>query len=191
LNIETERLAAKGETAVAADISALAESMRRHVERELARARRAFPNRDTSASVRAAVERVIRVVERTPDAQRLDLSVDVAEGLAARIDADDLAEALGNLVENAARHARRELSIHARMEAGQVLIAISDDGAGIPLDRQAEALSRGGRLDQDGPGAGLGLSIVTDIAAAWGGMLSLDEGSPGVVATLSLPSASA
>jgi signal transduction histidine kinase len=105
----------------------------------------------------------------------------------ARVDGDDLAEALGDLIENAARHARRALSITGRAEASAVLVTVADDGAGIPGDRRAEALSRGGRLDAQGPGAGLGLAIVTDIVEAWGGTLSLADGNPGLVASVSLP----
>jgi signal transduction histidine kinase len=137
--------------------------------------------------VKAAVERVVRVVERTPEGERLDWSIDVEGDLVARVDADDLAEALGNLVENGARHARSTLSIAGRAEAKSVVITVADDGAGIPGDRQAEALARGGRLDAQGPGAGLGLAIVTDIVEAWGGTLTLEDGQPGLIAAVRLP----
>jgi signal transduction histidine kinase len=187
LRSEAGRLAEKGELEIALEISALAETMRRHVERELARIRLAFAARDAAANVKAAVERVVRVVERTPEGERLDWSIEVEGDLVARVDADDLAEALGNLVENAARHARSTLSIAGRAEGKSVVITVTDDGAGIPGDRQAEALSRGGRLDAQGPGAGLGLAIVTDIVEAWGGTLTLEDGQPGLIAVVRLP----
>jgi signal transduction histidine kinase len=187
LHSEAGRLAQKGELEIALEISTLVETMRRHIERELTRVRLAFAARDTSANVKAAVDRVVRVVERTPEGQKLDWSIDVAGDLVARVDGDDLAEALGDLIENAARHARRALSITGRAEASAVLVTVADDGAGIPGDRRAEALSRGGRLDAQGPGAGLGLAIVTDIVEAWGGTLSLADGNPGLVASVSLP----
>ena len=45
--------------------------MHRHVERQLARARMAAPAGDATADVRDVVERVVRVVERTPDGRRV------------------------------------------------------------------------------------------------------------------------
>jgi signal transduction histidine kinase len=50
------------------------------------------------------------------------------------------------------------------------------------------ALERGRRLDESRPGSGLGLSIVVDLAAAYGGLLTLED-SPlgGLRASLRLP----
>ena len=79
--------------------------MRRHVERELVRARSGANAANASASVAAVAQRVVRVAERTPNGRRMAWTVDVPPGMA-RIDAEDLTEALGNLAENAARHAR-------------------------------------------------------------------------------------
>jgi signal transduction histidine kinase len=190
LHGEIERLKAKGEIEIAADISALADAMRRHVDRELARARLAYAARSASANLKRVVERVVRVVERTPEGQKLDWAIDISEGLAARIDGDDLAEALGNIIENAARHARSKIFITARVDERNITIAVADDGSGISDEHQPEVLVRGTRLDTLSEGAGLGLAIVTDILNAWDGSLALRNGSPGLTATLSLPSAS-
>jgi signal transduction histidine kinase len=161
--------------------------MRRHVERELTRVRLAFAARETSASVKAAVDRVVRVVERTPHGKSLSWTTDVPKELMARIDAEDLTEALGNLAENAARHARSSVTIRARSEVGTVTIAVIDDGPGIPLERAQEALRRGGRLDSSGS-AGLGLAIVGDIAEAWGATLTIETPERGCRISLQFPS---
>ena len=84
--------------------------------------------------------------------------------LAARIDADDLAEALGNLIDNATRHARSKVTISGAEERDLVALTIFDDGPGIPASRREDALRRGERLDASGPGSGVGLAIVADIA---------------------------
>jgi signal transduction histidine kinase len=186
LNGEIERLKAKGETAIAADISSLAETMRRHVDRELARARLVYA-RNASANLKLVVDRVVRVVERTPEGQKLDWAIDVPEGPAARINADDLAEALGNIIENAARHACSKISISADADDRSVTIAVADDGSGIAEEHQPEVLARGARLDTRSDGAGLGLAIVTDILDAWDGSLVLHNGNPGLIASLRLP----
>ena len=127
-------------------------------------------------------------MRRTPDGARLDWAVELPPNLQARIDPDDLAEALGNLVENAARHAGRTVEITGHDGAGTAVIAIRDDGPGIPEDQLADALKRGGRLDTSDAGTGLGLAIVSDIAAAWGATLELKNTGGGLLAELRLRS---
>ncbi|MCI0429977.1 MAG: HAMP domain-containing histidine kinase [Rhodospirillales bacterium] len=170
---DVERLRGKGEAAIATEIEQVATTMRRHVDRELARARIAAGAADARARVADVVKRVLAVVVRTPAGAKLEWSVDIPTETVARIDPDDLAEAIGNLAENAARHARAKVSIRTRREAELVFVTVADDGPGIPEDRLEEALVRGGRLDRLGSGAGLGLAIVRDIADAWGGKFEI------------------
>jgi signal transduction histidine kinase len=180
------RLEGKGETKLATNIAEVAAAMRRNVERELARARVADGVATGRADVGNVVRRVVAVVRRTPDGARLDWVVDLPPHLEARIDPDDLAEALGNLVENAARHACQTIEITGHDGAGTAVIAISDDGPGIPEEQLDDALKRGGRLDSSNSGTGLGLAIVSDIAAAWNATLDLRNTSRGLLAELRL-----
>src|SRR5690606_6604685 len=76
-------------------------SMGRDGEGEVARARGAAAAPGATAAVARVVGRLVAVVGRTPAGGRLDWSVEMPAGTGARIDADDLAEALGNLIENA------------------------------------------------------------------------------------------
>jgi signal transduction histidine kinase len=165
--------------------------MRRHVDRELTRARMATGSADATANVAEVVERLISVVARTPAGSRLDCTVDVEAGARARIDPDDLAEALGNLIENAAHHARQSIEVRARLETGLVVITVADDGPGVPPARLDEVLQRGSQLDHLGSGAGLGLAIVRDVAEAWGGYLRLRGGTAGLEADFAVPAAMA
>jgi signal transduction histidine kinase len=180
------RLEAKGETKLAMNLAEVATAMRRNVERELARPRIADGFTNGRADVGDVVRQVVAVVRRTPDGARLDWAVTLPPHLQAQIDPDDLAEALGNLVENAARHARQRIRITGHDGAGTAVIAISDDGPGIPADQLEAALKRGGRLDPSAVGTGLGLAIVSDIAAAWNARLHLKNTSPGLLAELRL-----
>jgi signal transduction histidine kinase len=182
------RLEAKGETTTAKNIAEVAAAMRRNVERELARARIADGFANGRADIGDVVRRVVAVVRRTPDGARLDWAVKLPPNLQARIEPDDLAEALGNLVENAARHACRTVEITGHDDAGIAVIAIRDDGPGIPEGQLADALKRGGRLDSSDSGTGLGLAIVSDIAAAWGATLKLENTGGGLLAELRLRS---
>jgi signal transduction histidine kinase len=191
LQSEIERLAKDGHPDIALNLSTVTRRMQRTVERELARLRLASPNRRAEANVGPSIEQLIRVVQRTPEGERLDWIVDVPADLVAPIDRDDLSEALGNLIENAARHARHTVTVTARRANGHAILTVADDGRGIPESKLAEALRRGGRLDERGSGAGLGLAIVTDIVESWGGTLTLSNGEPGLVATVKLPLAAA
>lgn len=186
LSDDAERLKAQGEAELADDIEHIANAMRRHVDRELARARSGASGTTATANVEAMVQRVVRVCERTPDGRRLSWKIDIPGGLLARIDPEDLTEALGNLVENAARHANAAVTIRARALDGAVQLSVIDDGPGIPPARAQEALRRGGRLDSSGS-AGLGLAIVGDIAEAWGATLSIETPERGCHVSLQIP----
>ena len=76
-----ERLKAKGEHDIANDLASVGEAMRRHVERELARARRDAAPADPTARIRATVERVIAVVGRTPKGATLEWAIEIAPDL--------------------------------------------------------------------------------------------------------------
>jgi len=184
---DVDRLRTLGQPQIAAEIAQVASSMQRHVDRELARARIATGNPDARARIADVVRRVVAVVVRTPAGSRLDWPIDIPDGQVGRIDPDDLAEAIGNLVENAARHARGKVAIRSRRDAGMVVVTIADDGPGIPPEHLEDALSRGGQLDRSGSGAGLGLAIVRDIADAWDGRFELRTGAGGLEADFSVP----
>ena len=186
---EAERLRRGGESRAAAAIEEIAGTMRAHVERELARARAAAAAGGASADVARTAARIHAVLSRTPDGQRLRWRIAVPDGLAAAIDPADLAEALGALAENAARHARSEVTIEAARRGTRLLITIEDDGAGVPQDRLADIRQRGQRLDQRLPGDGLGIAIATDIVTTVGGALRLHNGRRGLEAVVDLPAA--
>jgi signal transduction histidine kinase len=183
---DVDKLRAKGEEEIADGIEQVVTTMRRHVDRELARTRMAAGAPDARARIEDVVQHVLAVVARTPEGARLDWAVDIPHDAVGRIDADDLAEAIGNLAENASRHARQKVTLRARREGDFIIVSIVDDGPGIPAARLAEALARGGRLDRLGSGAGLGLAIVGDIAEAWGGRLEVRNGATGLEVDLSV-----
>ncbi|MEL7229205.1 MAG: ATP-binding protein [Pseudomonadota bacterium] len=103
-------------------------------------------------------------------------------------EAQDLEELLGNLLENAARHGRRQVMVNIAANMSQLEISIDDDGNGLTEQERQKALQRGVRLDETEPGSGLGLSIVRDIAKEYGGDFTL-EGSAlgGLRAVVFLP----
>ena len=105
-------------------------------------------------------------------------------------------ELIGNLLDNAGKWARQRIVVRVERDpdldaVGRrfFIVAIDDDGPGLDPQARAAALVRGQKLDESRPGSGLGLSIVVDLASAYGGGLRLEE-SPlgGLRASLRLPS---
>lgn len=105
-------------------------------------------------------------------------------------DREDMQELLGNLLDNACKWARHR--VHVEIKADDVLrIVVADDGPGIEEGAAARVMTRGVRLDESRQGHGLGLAIVGDIVAAYGGELAFgrDAALGGLAVTVSLPSA--
>jgi signal transduction histidine kinase len=147
---------------------------------------RAADRGEACAAAADVIGRVVAVIGRTPAGARLKWLVDVPGDLQLRIDPDDLAEALGNLIENAARHAESSVIIRTTRQDDDARLEVIDDGPGIPAERLEEVLARGGRLDTSGSGAGLGLAIARDIAEAWDGRLEIRSPAAGLEAVLVL-----
>ncbi|MDT8999387.1 ATP-binding protein [Paucibacter sp. APW11] len=105
------------------------------------------------------------------DGRALSLDLQLPECL--RFDARLLPYALRNGLRNAARHARSQIRLSAWVEGGQVLLALDDDGEGIPEALREAVFTPFKRLDgrkeRASRGFGLGLAIVRRIAEIHGG----------------------
>ena len=182
LAADVRRLREKGEMETAADIEGLGETMRRHVERELARAR-ARGSRKAGITERLAlapaVQALAATLRRTPDGETREFRVDIGGDVMMPMSRDDLTEVLGNVMENAVRHAARVVRVSAFTGAAGIGVAVEDDGPGVPEQSMAVILERGHRLDQKGGGAGLGFAIVQDILELYGRKLTLSRSSLG------------
>lgn len=107
--------------------------------------------------------------------EHLDLSSHAAPGLQLPWDREDLLELLGNLLDNACKWADAEVRLSVIATPRSYLLAVEDDGPGIPEAQRDQVFSRGARLDEQMIGHGLGLGIVRDIVEVWGGLLQLQE----------------
>ncbi|TVQ52871.1 MAG: sensor histidine kinase [Rhodobacteraceae bacterium] len=126
-------------------------------------------------------------------ARGVEIAVEVAGAPVFAGAAEDAAEMIGALAENAVRWARGRVVLGARLaEPGWLAVSITDDGPGMTAAAAAEALARGARLDGVGEGHGLGLAIAAGLAEAHGGTLTLDtHRGGGLAATLRLPARAA
>ncbi len=156
--------------------------MRDQVARHLERARMAA--RLTVIGTVTEVSPVIDALRRTMEKIHRDrgISIELAADQRAKFrgERQDLEEMVGNLVDNACKWAASRVFIQVRMEraaksAGDPMlrIIVDDDGRGLSQAERAQVSRRGQRLDESKPGSGLGLSIVVDLAALYGGSLSL------------------
>ena len=140
---------------------------------ELARSRVAASRQGVASAPHEVVEQILGVLEQTESGERIAFSNTLPVPFSVPVGADDLAEILGPLLENAAKYARRRVSIAALQAPGEYGVTIDDDGPGISGPHEAEATRRGRRLDESQAGQGLGLAIAHEFATAAGGRLDL------------------
>ena len=98
-------------------------------------------------------------------------------------------QALGNLVDNALKYGAGTITLALAATPRTATVSVVDEGAGIPPQRQAEALRRFGRLDEarTAAGSGLGLSLVAAVARLHGGAIRLGDAAPGLRVEIDLP----
>ena len=170
---DAARLRERGDVKVAQNIQAVADAMSRLVDRELALARVRGKSRTGVPATELAplLDKLVATLARTPIGERVRFESAISAETRLPLDRTDLAEVLGNLLENAARHARSRVSVGET--ANPLSVVIEDDGEGIPDSQVARVLERGGRLDERSSGTGLGLSIVQDVLAAYGWRLEI------------------
>ena len=142
------------------------------------------------------------LVERVADAYRPDIEesgrhVTLGTFASTRIvgDADLLAQALANLIENAIRHtpSGATITINLTERADSVVLEVVDDGTGIAAKDYRDVVRPFARLDasRSKPGAGLGLSIVSAVASLHGADLVLSDATPGLRVSLIVPKTAA
>ncbi len=118
------------------------------------------------------------------------VEVDAPPGLVVQADRLRLEQALGNLVDNALRYGSGTVRLGAAAENGSLAVRVTDEGRGFPVEFESRAFERFSRADEvrGGPGAGLGLALVDEIARAHGGAAAI-EGNGGAAVVLRLPGA--
>jgi signal transduction histidine kinase len=184
---------------VADDAKAATVRIRRLVEDLLALAEGDAPLPQARVDLASLAEAVAEEMEPLGERRGVQVLSSVSPGTVVLGDPLSLRRALTNLVENGIRYNHRDGHVvieDAGVSPEWVQVAVRDDGIGIPAEEQAKIFDRFYRVDRSRSraegGSGLGLSIVTKIAAEHGGRIDL-QSQPGVGSrfVLTLPAAPA
>lgn len=127
----------------------------------------------------------------SPAAEIKDVTLSFTSSGAVSVSGDPtlLAQAVGNLIDNALKYAgeRGSVKVEVRDRSdGAVEISVADDGPGIPDSEKPKVTQRFYRGDtsRGTPGVGLGLSLVQAVAKLHGGTLELTDNHPGLRARM-------
>ncbi|GAA2071070.1 HAMP domain-containing sensor histidine kinase [Streptomyces albiaxialis] len=130
------------------------------------------------ADARIPLDALVReqTAQRVGDTHPVRVLDPLAEG-EVRGSHGQLARVLGNLLDNAQRHAEGAVSVALRREGDRLVLEVADDGDGVPEEERERIFERFVRLDgarsRDDGGAGLGLAIARDVAGRHGGSLTV------------------
>ncbi len=181
---DARTLRREGNEEIANSLDSIGETMRRHVERELARARvgaAATRRGRHTTPLKEVTDALIRTLRRTDKGETIAFESEIEANVTVPFERLDLMELLGNLLDNATRHAAARIGVAWRVGPSGPAIWIEDDGPGLDPALEAVARQRGGRLDQGG-GAGLGLAIAQDILDAYGWRMDFSRSALGGLA---------
>ncbi len=175
--------AASSDDALAHVVRDQTAAMREQIDYYLKRARVAAASAVIGAAhpVDETLDALGRTLLKINQDRTIDLSREGENDVQFRGEKQDFEEIAGNLFENAFKWAKGR--VHVSVETGletpthrsAFALTIEDDGPGIAPAQRETALKRGQRLDERTPGSGLGLSIVADLVALYGGSITLNE----------------
>lgn len=117
--------------------------------------------------------KILNSLNKVYQAKHIHNQYEIDRDVFIHADEGDMYELLGNLLENAYKYCNRQVNVVIRMHGRNVEIQVEDDGDGVPGYAHDEIIKRGRRADTDVEGQGLGLSIVSDIIAAYEGDIRL------------------
>ena len=155
-----------------------AERIRQLTERELKRARMAgLGNTTQRFDPREELPTLIDVLKQAHQKTELEVTLNIADSISVFGDREDMLELLGNLMDNAYKWAKSEVSISLRNDKTNknIIIKIEDDGAGQKAKELEKLTQRGVRLDETIEGHGLGLAICKDIVKLYAGTIQFNR----------------
>jgi len=143
--------------------------------------------------VQAELDKLVEGLGKVYSEKAPTIEVDADNGLKFRGDIGDFLEIAGNLLDNACKWCQSKVRFSVKpladrtLDSGAMRLVVEDDGPGVPVDARDALVKRGIRLDQNAPGQGIGLAVVADIAASYGGNIEISDsplGGASIVVTI-------
>ena len=136
----------------------------------------------TQTNVEELVQSCVDALRPRAEAKGVALVIDVAETLPAlHLDATRIAQAVGNLLDNAVTHTPEggDITVSAQASDNVVEVQVADTGPGIAPDDLQRVFDRFYRADpsrsRSTGGTGLGLTIARRLVEAHGGSIEADS----------------
>jgi hypothetical protein len=166
----------------------------------IARAESGQARDDMSEFDAAEIARDIgELYEPLAEEKGIRLKVEADAPAPVRANRELVSQALANLVDNAIKYTELsapaangiapQIIVRALNEGDRILLAVADNGPGIPEADRGRVVERFVRLEQSRskPGSGLGLSLASAVARLHGGELTLTDNEPGLKSIIALP----
>ena len=149
----------------------------------------------TDVDVSAVVADVAELYGPVAEDEGILVETAIEEGVHLHANRELIGQAMVNLLENAVKYAKPEgegqgrITVGLRRAEDRVLIEVSDNGPGIPVEERQRVLQRFVRLEKSRSetGSGLGLSLVNAVTTLHGGSFRIEDNEPGVRAVVDLP----
>jgi two-component system sensor histidine kinase PhoQ len=132
-----------------------------------------------SLRVKPIADKLVASFSKVYFDKQVQLQVAIDANSACLADEGDVYEVLGNLIDNACKACRRQVSISAEQSERWLLISVEDDGVGIAPEARSRILLRGQRADSYKPGQGIGLAVAVDILDSYGAELDIGSANLG------------
>ncbi len=141
----------------------------------------------------SVIDIAVEISRPAIEARGHQLTLDLpGEGIELMADTTRLAQALGNLLNNAAKYTPvgGQIRLAARQEGASAVVEITDNGMGIPADMLESVFSLftqvGRTLDRSQGGLGIGLYLVRSLVELHGGTVTAASGGPGQGSTFTV-----
>jgi signal transduction histidine kinase len=171
-----------------------ARDLQRVLETLLASARAAVPGRTASSDAGDSARRAVAPLMDALAAEGKSIELVSPQALRVAVEADLVERILAPLLENAARYARRRITLETRADGAEVLFQVRDDGPGVSAPERERIFDPGFvaiAADQGAHrGAGLGLALARRLARAAGGEVDARASSDGGSFSVRLPAGS-
>lgn len=179
---ESDRPAAGLRAAVDDQVGRMSDIVEHQLQRAAATGHSAL---QAGTPVEPVIRQVVDALEKVYGGKDVHCRVETDPEIRFDGDKGDLMEVLGNLLDNAYKWCRKDVHVEIRdagprPQGGRALgIRVADDGPGVAAAMRDGIWKRGIRADDPRGGQGIGLAIVQDMVALYGGRVSVGDSASG------------